>query len=131
MQMVQGYTDIALYKNGFINLALPFFGFSEPIAAAKKKAMFKVILFQIRVYFIYLYCCWHTRNSALFRLQYHKPEFTQWDRFEVNAEMTLQQFLDHFKEQHELGITMLSQGVCMIYSFFMNAAKLKERLPMS
>ncbi|XP_057312702.1 ubiquitin-like modifier-activating enzyme 1 isoform X2 [Hydractinia symbiolongicarpus] len=92
---------IESYKNGFINLALPFFGFSEPIAAPKMK--------------------------------YNDTEFTLWDSFTVDgkmedgSEMTLQQLMDHFKNLG-LEITMISQGVSMIYSFFMNAAKRTERL---
>lgn len=92
---------IESYKNGFINLALPFFGFSEPIAAPKMK--------------------------------YNDTEFTLWDSFTVEgkmedgSEMTLQQLMDHFKNLG-LEITMISQGVSMIYSFFMNPAKRTERL---
>lgn len=88
--------SLAPFKNGFVNLALPFFGFSEPIAAPK--------------------------------LEYNGIPWTLWDRFEVQGEMTLSEFLKYFKERHNLEITMLSQGVCMLYSFFLPQAKAQERL---
>jgi len=100
-KIINGNKKVESFKNGFINLALPFFGFSEPICATKMK--------------------------------YNDKEFTLWDSFVVEgkledgSEMTLQHLMDHFQNLG-LKITMISQGVSMIYSFFMNAAKMKERL---
>ncbi|CAL4109432.1 unnamed protein product [Meganyctiphanes norvegica] len=101
IKLVQGHKKLDYFKNGFINLALPFFGFSEPINAPTNK--------------------------------YYEHEWTLWDRFEVNGEMTLEEFIKYFETEHKLEITMLSQGVSMLYSFFMPPAKRQERmsLPMS
>ncbi|KAG7188057.1 hypothetical protein KM043_013222 [Ampulex compressa] len=95
-KLTRGVRDLSVYKNGFVNLALPFFGFSEPIAAPK--------------------------------LKYYDTEWTLWDRFEVKGELTLKEFLDYFKDRHNLEVTMLSQGVCMLYSFFMAKPKCQERM---
>lgn len=96
IKLAWGIKDLEKYKNGFVNLALPFFGFSEPLLAPKSK--------------------------------YYDIEWTLWDRFEVEGELTLNEFLNYFKDKHALEITMLSQGVCMLYSFFMPKAKREERI---
>jgi ubiquitin-activating enzyme E1 len=90
---------LARFKNGFVNLALPLFAFSEPLAAARQN-------FQGR-------------------------EWTLWDRFEINEDMTLEQLLDYFKNRYNLEVAMLSQGVCMLFSFFMAPSKKEERLNLS
>lgn len=63
--------------------------------------------------------------------QYYEKAWTLWDRFEVEGPMTLAEFLQYFKDTHKLNITMISQGVCMLYSFFQPKVKLQERMSMN
>lgn len=98
-KIVDGKDDIEQFKNGFVNLALPFFGFSEPIASPKGKYMGS------------------SGEVTIDKL---------WDRFEVE-DITLQKFLDDFKEKG-LDIMMLSSGVSLLYASFYPASKLKDRL---
>lgn len=100
-KIVDGKDDIEQYKNGFVNLALPFFGFSEPIASPKGKYLGS------------------------------KGEVTIdkiWDRFEVE-DVTLQEFINDFKAKG-LDIMMLSSGVSLLYASFYPPRKLRDRLPL-
>ena len=69
---------------------MPFFGFSEPIAAPKKK--------------------------------YGNTEWTLWDRFEFQNP-TLKEMIDWFQKEHNLEISMVSQGVSMLWSSFVGKKK--------
>lgn len=89
------------FKNGFANLALPFFAFSEPIAAPKTEMG-------------------QGRKWTLWdRFDINEGE-----------DVSLERFLKLFKERFGLEISMISCGVSMLYSSFTSAAKLKERMPM-
>jgi len=100
-KILDGQEDIEKYKNGFVNLALPFFGFSEPIASPKDKYVGK------------------NGDVSIDKL---------WDRFEVEN-ITLQELIDHFEEKG-LTITMLSSGVSLLYANFFTKQKLQDRYPM-
>jgi len=100
-KIIDNKTDIEKYKNGFVNLALPFFGFSEPIASPKGKYQGK------------------NGEVTIDRL---------WDRFEVD-DIPLQDFLKHFSDLG-LEVTMVSSGVSLLYASFYPPSKLKDRLPL-
>ena len=74
-----------------MNLALPFFGFSEPIEAKKNK--------------------------------YGAVEWTLWDRFVFTHDPSLREIVTWFSEKHSLDVSMVSQGVSMLWSSFIGKKK--------
>lgn len=92
---------LELFKNGFANLALPFFASSEPMAAPKTEMG-------------------QGRKWTLWdRFDINEGE-----------DISLGAFLKLFKDRFGLEISMISCGVSMLYSSFTSAVKLKERMPM-
>ncbi|CAF0891592.1 unnamed protein product [Didymodactylos carnosus] len=55
-------------------------------------------------------------------------EFTLWDRFEVETDMTLEELIEYFKREHKIVITMLATGMTVIYSrhFMKNPDKAQD-----
>ncbi|KAK2072502.1 hypothetical protein P8C59_006852 [Phyllachora maydis] len=102
-KVVDGKTELEQYKNGFVNLALPFFGFSEPMASPKVE-----------------YKGARGEKVVLDKL---------WDRYEVDN-MRLQELIDYFAARG-LSVAMLSSGVSLLYASFFPAAKLKDKYGMT
>eukprot|EP00533_Pseudo-nitzschia_delicatissima_P000361 CAMPEP_0116082952 /NCGR_PEP_ID=MMETSP0327-20121206/3005_1 /TAXON_ID=44447 /ORGANISM="Pseudo-nitzschia delicatissima, Strain B596" /LENGTH=1052 /DNA_ID=CAMNT_0003573789 /DNA_START=54 /DNA_END=3212 /DNA_ORIENTATION=- len=91
---------IEAYKNGFLNLAVPFMTLSEPTAPKSTKAMLKG----------------------------KEWNWTSWDSLDINlGDITLGEFMDYFENEYNLEISMLSYGVSILYSFFANKKKVEER----
>uniref|UniRef100_A0A6A7G6M5 E1 ubiquitin-activating enzyme n=1 Tax=Hirondellea gigas TaxID=1518452 RepID=A0A6A7G6M5_9CRUS len=88
------------YKNGFANLAIPFLTFGEPVPPVKTKS----------------------------KLRGKEWEYTLWDRIDIDqGDITLQKFLDLFSEEYGFDVSMLSYGPSILYSFFANPKKVKQR----
>ena len=95
---------IDAYKNGFVNLAIPFMTLSEPTAPSSTKAIVKGK-------------GWN---------------WTPWDSLDVSiGDVTMGQFMDYFEKEFNLEISMLSHGVSILYSFFANKKKVEERKKMN
>lgn len=101
-KIVQGYKQTGRYRSSFINLAHPFFTCFEPLAAKKNV--------------------------------YHDIEWTLWDSFKVQGykpngeEMTLQEFLDHFKRERGLEVSIVAHESALLFADFWDKEKQTEHL---
>jgi ubiquitin-activating enzyme E1 len=95
---------IEAYKNGFLNLAVPFMTLSEPTPPKRTKCMLKG----------------------------KEWEWTAWDSLDMNVgNITMGEFMDYFEKEYNLEVSMLSYGVSILYSFFANKKKVEERKAMT
>lgn len=105
--MIDGKNKLEEYRNGFVNLALPFVAFSEPIASPKGK---------------YLGL---DENGN----QVENTVDKLWDRFDFEGDLHLQEVLDKLSRLG-LEVTMLSSGVSLLYASFFPTKKRQERIKM-
>jgi|694.fasta_scaffold101824_1 ubiquitin-activating enzyme E1 len=97
-KLAQNFNKIEQYRNYFVNLALPYFGFSEPVKTPLTKIANK--------------------------------EYTMWDTFIIEKDITLEEFIDLFKTKYDLELDAISYGNFMIYGLMLNPRKRVQRMGM-
>lgn len=109
-KFVQGYTEIESVKNGFINLALPLFLFSEPTEVNKIKSKDYDPISMCQVKSI--------------------PEgYTIFDKTLVDVgPLTFQELFDYMEKNHGIEITLVSSGNYALYNGYLPGGKHKARL---
>jgi ubiquitin-activating enzyme E1 len=97
------------------------------VAGHKKLESYKNAFLNLALPFVSL-----AEPIACQKLKYGDTEWTLWDRFELNGDMTVQQLIDYFQNEHGLEVGMLSYDVSLLYSSFaMTKEKRAARLAMT
>ena len=86
-----------LFKNSFMNLALPLWVFSDPLPPIENedKAYDEILLGPVKAI---------------------PPKFTIWDKINVKGPLTLGEFKKHFEVTYQVTLSMISVGQVCIYN---------------
>lgn len=110
-KIVQGFDKIEDYRNGFFNLAIPLFVFTEPSEAIQNKDVeYDPIM------------CGPIKSVP--------TNWTIWDLIDINkGSMTIQELFDYLKVEYKVEISLLAVGTLSLYNSYLPGDKQKSRLP--
>ena len=109
LKVVQGFNDLPDYRNTFLNLAINLYVQTEP---AEAKKMEDVEMDPI------MFC----------PVKAIPPDWTIWDTIELKGPLTVNDFMEEFKEKYKVRIQMITTGEKAIYNEYVKKGTMKERL---